>query len=230
LASLSPGILESLLARCTAVPLPVKTVLYDAEVTPKYAYLITSGIASVVTTLLEGGSAEIGLVGREGLVGAFHLLGPAKVPSRCFMQLPGTGLQLTLKDLRSEFEASEELDSRILESVQEQSLSLGQLAGCQRLHGAEERLARWLLMAQARIDEDVLGFSQEFMGMMLGANRTTVAIIAGTLQQRELIEYKRAQVKILDRGRLEAAACECYAVTKRLYQGLYQNQLNGIFD
>jgi CRP-like cAMP-binding protein len=213
--------------RCTT---PVKTVLYDAEVTPKYAYFITSGIASVVTTLLEGGSAEIGLIGHEGLVGAFHLLGPAKVPSRCFMQLPGTGLRLTLKDLRSEFKASEELHTRILECVQEQSLSLGQLAGCHRLHGAEERLARWLLMAQDRIDGDVLGFSQEFMGMMLGANRTTVAVIAGTLQQVGLIEYKRAQVKILDRAGLEAAACECYSITKRLYHGLYQKPPNGSAD
>jgi CRP-like cAMP-binding protein len=212
------------------VPLPVKTVLYEAELSPKYAYFKTSGIASVVTTLQEGGSAEIYLIGHEGLVGAFHLLGPAKVPSRSFMQLAGTGLRIPLSELQSEFKASEEVHRRILECVQEQSLSLGQLAGCHRLHGAEERLARWLLMAQDRIEGDVLGFTQEFISMMVGANRTTVAVIAGALQQRGLIEYRRGQVKIVDRARLESAACECYEVTKRLYDGLYQTPLMDIKD
>jgi hypothetical protein len=102
-----------------------------------------------------------------------------------------------------------------------------QLAGCHRLHEAEERLSRWLLMAQDRTQSDVLNFTQEFLGMMLGTRRTTVTIIAGILQRSGLVEYSRGRVRILNRENLEAAACDCYQVTKQLYDGLYSRALPG---
>ena len=96
-----------------------------------------------------------------------------------------------------------------------------QIAGCNRLHEAEERLARWLLMAQDRTQSDVLNFTQEFLAMMLGARRTTVTLIAGALQKAGLIEYQRGHVKILDRVNLEAAACDCYRIIRDLHTNLY---------
>jgi CRP-like cAMP-binding protein len=227
LNSLSAQSRDLLLRLCVEIDLPLKKVLYEAEEVPRYAYFPTSGIASVVAVMEDGGSAEVGLIGREGLVGSFHLLGPAKVSTRCFIQLQATALRIPFADLVRLFKSNEEIRDRVLEFVQEQAVSLSQLAGCNRLHEAEERLSRWLLMAQDRTGSPVLDFTQEFLAMMLGARRTTVTVIAGVLQRSGLIEYQRGKVKILDRERLEAAACDCYQITKSLYAGLYSSALPG---
>jgi CRP-like cAMP-binding protein len=190
---------------------------------PTHAYFPTSGLASVVTSLPDGETAEVSFIGREGVVGAFHLIGPADVPTNCFMQMQGAGLKISLSDLRPAFESSEEIRDRVLEAVQEQALTIGQIAACNRLHEAEERLARWLLMARDRTQSDVLDITQEFLAVMLGARRTTVTMVAGALQRSGLIEYRRGRVKILDSENLEAAACECYKVTKHLYDWLYKD-------
>ena len=209
------------MAQATQVDLPLRTSLYEAEQVPRYAYFPTSGIASVVAVTGNGSTAEVGLIGNEGLVGCLHLLGALPVTTRCFIQLEGAGLRVPMAELKKAFRSSEEIRGRILEFVQEQALSVSQLAACQRLHEAEARLARWLLMAQDRIQDDVLAFTQEFLAMMLGAQRTTVTTVAGALQRAGLIEYSRGRVKILDRKNLEEAACDCYQVTKRLYGKLY---------
>ncbi|WP_158912057.1 Crp/Fnr family transcriptional regulator [Granulicella sp. L56] len=224
--SLSSNSRESLLKRCVEVDLPLRKSLYEAETTPNYAYFITSGIASVVTAMQDGGTAEVGLIGREGIVGSFHLLGPAKVSTTCFIQLTATALRMPFTDLLQSFRSNEEIRDRILEFVQEQAVSLSQLAGCHRLHEAEERLSRWLLMAQDRTQSDILEFTQEFLAMMLGAKRTTVTVVAGALQRRGLIEYQRGRVRIINRENLEAAACDCYKITKNLYANLYQTPKN----
>src|SRR5277367_6792767 len=218
---------ELLLAHTTAVDLPLRTALYEAEEVPKYAYFMTSGLASVVMTMTEGGTAEVGVIGKEGIVGAMHVLGAAPVQTRCFMQLKGSALRIPLSDLREAFRSSEEIRDRVLEFVQEQILSVSQIAGCNRLHGAEERLARWLLMVRDRIASDTLHLTQEFLAEMLGAQRTTVTLVAGILQESGLIEYRRGHVKILNRENLEHVACDCYQVTKRLYAGLYKRR-NGV--
>ncbi len=223
LSSLSPQSRESLLAHSLAVPLPVRTLLYKANEIPDYAYFITSGMASVVAMSSDGGTAEVAVIGCEGVVGCIHLLGPAPVSTESFMQLDGTGLRIPLIELRKAFRSSEEIRDRILEFVQEQSLSVSQIAGCNRLHEAEARLARWLLMVQDRTGSDVLNFTQEFLAMMLGAQRTTVTMVAGNLQRSGLIEYRRGRVKILNRQNLEEAACDCYQVTRNLYHQLYQD-------
>ena len=222
IASLSAPSRDLLLSRSTAVSLPLRTVLYAAEVRPVHAYFMTSGMASVVTTMAEGGSAEVGVIGREGIVGSLHLLGPAQVPNHCFMQLEGTALRIAFADLQRAFRSSAEIRERILEFVQEQALCLGQVAACHRLHDAEERLARWLLMVQDCTQTDVLNLTQEFLAEMLGAQRTTVTMVAGALQRSGLIQYQRGHVKILNRESLEAAACDCYQVIQQLYKNLYK--------
>ncbi len=223
LDSLSPESRNALVRLCVEVDLPLRKSLYEPGDTPPYAYFMTSGIASVVAMMEDGGMAEVGLIGREGVVGSFQLLGPAKVSTRCFIQLDATALRIRFTDLVHVFRTNEEIRDRVLEFVQEQAVSLGQLAGCNRLHGNEERLARWLLMAQDRTHSDTLNFTQEFLAMMLGARRTTVTLIAGTLQRQGLIRYQRGKVKILDRANLEAASCDCYRIAKELYVSLYRH-------
>jgi CRP-like cAMP-binding protein len=221
LKSLSGDSQKLLLSQSVHIPLPVGTVLYEAQETPSYAYFITSGMASVVTAMADGATAEVGVVGREGVIGSLQIMGPAVAPTRCFMQLEGSGLRISLSDLRIAFGGSEEIRERLLEFLQEQTMCLSQIAGCHRLHEAGQRLARWLLMVQDCTQSDLLSLTQEFLGMMLGSRRTTVSAAAGELQDAGLIEYQRGRIKILDRPRLEAAACDCYPIAKELYAGLY---------
>jgi len=221
LSALTPESQERLMSLCTPVHLPLKTPLYNTEETPVHAYFMTSGMASVVTTMEDGGVAEVGVIGLEGLVGAYHLLGPSKISTDCFIQLEGTALRITMRDLRNAFKTSDDIRDRILEFVQSSSLTISQIAGCNRLHEAEERLARWLLMAQDRTQSHEMYFTQEFLAMMVGARRTTVTLIAGALQRADLIEYSRGRVTILDRERLETAACDCYRISRDLFTNLY---------
>jgi CRP-like cAMP-binding protein len=223
LDSLSGEMRSALTRLCVEVDLPLRKPLYEPAEVPMYAYFLTSGIASVVAMMEDGAMAEVGLIGREGVVGCIQLLGPANVSTRCFIQLEATALRMRFADLMNFFRTNEEVRDRILEFVQEQTVSLAQLAGCNRLHSNEERLARWLLMAQDRTHMDTLHFTQEFLAMMLGARRTTVTLIAGVLQREGLIKYQRGRVRILNRENLEAASCDCYQVTKGLIAGLYQH-------
>jgi CRP-like cAMP-binding protein len=211
----------ALIAEAEAVELPKGTVLFDSNETPRYAYFMTSGVASVVTYTADGGSAEVGLIGREGFTGSLHLLGPAKAASCCFIQVEGTALKVPFVRIQREFATTEAFRRLVLHFIQEQALMLEQLAACNRLHEAEERLARWLLMVQDRIQSDSINLTQEFLADMLGARRTTVSIAAGLLQRSGFIEYQRGQVRIRERDLLETAACECYGVVKSLFQGLY---------
>ncbi|MDQ2833962.1 MAG: Crp/Fnr family transcriptional regulator [Acidobacteriota bacterium] len=224
LSSLSLPARESLLAASTAVSMPIRTSLNEAEQPPAFAFFLTSGIASVVTSMPDGGSAEVGLIGPEGVACSLHLLGPSMVSTRCFIQIEATALRIPFPKLQKAFRASEEIRVRLLEFVQAQAVSLGQLAGCHRLHEAEQRLSRWLLEAHDRVQSDELTLTQEFLAMMLGSRRTTVTAVAGSLQRSGLIEHSRGRVKILDRKKLEATACPCYKVTQHLLTNLYRQE------
>jgi CRP-like cAMP-binding protein len=221
LASLSPACRNSLMARLKPVTLPLRTVLYEPDETPKFAHFITSGIASIVSSMSDGASAEVGVWGNEGLVESFHLLGPAKIPTRCFIQMESTALRMPFKELQKEFLENPEIRKSVLQCVQSQGFILGQLAACNRLHEAEERLARWLLMVRDRVQSEAYFLTQEFMANMLGARRTTVTAAAGTLQRKGLIKYSRGRVSIVDPEGLEKNACECYRTVKKLYLDFY---------
>jgi CRP-like cAMP-binding protein len=221
LYSLSPACRQSLVASSKPVDLPHKTKLYNADTTPQYAYFLNSGLASVVTSMANGESAEVGFIGYEGIVGSLHLLGKAQMPTRCMVQLAGRGWRIALADLQKAFCDSEEIRSGILQFVQCHAAMTAQIAGCNRLHGAEQRLARWLLMASDRTQENDLSFTQEYLAEMIAVERTTVTAIAGDMQRQGLIEYSRGQLKILNRENLELTACECYPIVKRLFEELY---------
>lgn len=221
LSSLSPANRELILSRSTPVALRTKMRLFRSGQRPSSAYFITSGIASIVSEMPDGASAEVGMVGRDGIVGVLHLLGPVVSPTVCFVQMEGTALRIPMVELRSLFDSNPEIRDAILKLVQKEALTLSQVAGCHRLHSAEQRLARWLLIAQDYVQTDSLHFTQALLANMLGARRATVTLVAGALQRAGLIKYHRGKVTILDRDRLEKAACECYQVIKQLRGDLY---------
>jgi CRP-like cAMP-binding protein len=220
--ALSPEARKVLLSVARHVELPQHTSLYDADRRPAAVHFLTSGVASMVMSLSNGGSAEIGMIGTEGIVGGFSLLG-AQVPvSACIMQVGGTGYRVPLQEMRRIFIESDETRGLLLQALQQQMLTLCQIAGCNKLHQATERLARWLLTAADRLDSDILGLTQESLSQMLGTRRTTVALVAGELRDKGAIRYRRGQVQIVNREALTHIACDCYAVTRRLVDNLYQ--------
>jgi CRP-like cAMP-binding protein len=155
LAALSRNSRQSLLSACRPVELPPNTTLYSANETPRFAYFITSGLASLVICTADGETAEVGVIGREGIVGGVHLLGPYSAPTNCFIQLKATALQIPIRDLQTLFQSSEEIRNRILEMAQEQVLSLSQIAGCHRIHAAEARLLDAQIFAAGRASASV---------------------------------------------------------------------------
>lgn len=224
LSTLSPPVRTRLLKQAKAMELPLHTVLFDETAAPRFGYFVLSGLASIVTERPNGESAEVCFVGREGLVSAMHLLGPASLPTRCMMQLGGSALRVPFADLQVAFEDSAEFRRVALEFVQQEIAIIAQIAGCNRLHNAEQRLVRWLLMAQDRVERDTLEFTQEYLAEMIATQRTTVTITAGALQERGLIRYSRGTINIMDRPGLEALACSCYPTIKELFDGLYRQQ------
>jgi CRP-like cAMP-binding protein len=207
---------KALVARMQAVSMPIETVLVRQNEQPKFAHFMTSGIASVVTFMKDGAAAEVGLVGKEGLVEAMHLLGSANSPTTAFIQVEGSALRMPFAELEKEAFSSPTLLRAILDFVQRHNFALTQLAACNGLHEIEERLARWLLMVQDRLDSPRFDLTQEFLAGMLGTRRTSVTLAAGSLQRSGLIEYTRGRIHILDRDKLQSAACECYPIVRDL--------------
>jgi len=222
LDALSTGARTAILTKCKPIALPMRTMLHEQGETPQYAYFLTSGVASVVVSMVQGGSAEVGLIGCEGVVGALELLGPSATPAQCFIQMDGSALRIKMDDLRELFRECEEIRVRILEFVQLKAVTLEQIAACNKLHDAAERLARWLSMARDREGRDTMPMTQEFLALMLGTRRTTVTLVAGELQRRGLIKYTRGKLTVLSREKLEEAACDCYRITKVALQRLYK--------
>ncbi|MHB1700558.1 MAG: Crp/Fnr family transcriptional regulator [Acidobacteriaceae bacterium] len=213
----------SLLSVLEPVSLPIATVLFEPDKAPRHVHFLTSGLASIVTEMEDGDSSEVGSVGREGIPESMHLLGGALVPSRCFMQIAGTALRADFKNMEQIFLHDEDLHRHVLRFVQCQNLILGQLAACNRLHGVEKRLARWLLMAEDRIDGPTLRLTQEFLAEMIGVRRSTVTSAAGALQRKGMIACRRGEIRIVDRKSLEDAACECYSIAQGLLRGFVES-------
>ena len=217
LATLPPAYRHALMARLKPVMLPIRTVLYQPGEPPQYAHFMTSGIASVVSYMTDGACSEVGIWGKEGLVEGFHLLGRAKAPTRCFVQMEGTALRMPFTELQKEFLENATMRRAVLQCVQSEAFILGQLAACSRLHEAGQRLACWLLMVRDRAESDTYQLTQEFLATMLGSRRTTVTAAAGALKQRGLIKYSRGRIHIVDPAGLEMAACECYGTVRELF-------------
>ncbi len=221
LEALPASELAEMLASTEFVALPVRFNLYESGLRPKYAYFITDGIASVVTNTARGQIAEVGIIGREGLTGAVHILGHHPVPTECFMQIAGTGRRLLLSDLEDIFRSSPSMNANVLEFVQSIAIVTAQLAACNALHTIEQRLARWLLVVQDRMQGDGYALTHEFLAEMLVVQRPTLSIVAAAFQRDGIIHYRHGHLNILKRDRLETVACECYAIARDVFKTMY---------
>jgi CRP-like cAMP-binding protein len=219
--ALSAGYRKTLLSHAKEVTLPVRAQLYWPGEMPPYAYFLTSGIASVVAGINNGGTAEVCVVGNEGLVGAFHVIGPIPPMTEGFMQVAGGGYRIPLPALRTLFKEHDEIRERILEFVQSQNIAVSQVAACNKLHEAEPRLARWLLMISDRVESDTVYITQEFVAQMIGTRRTTVNGILSAMEQKGLLTHQRGKIIIPARKNLERAACDCYPLIGKSLLRLY---------
>jgi CRP-like cAMP-binding protein len=213
---------DSFRSRLEEVSLPAGTILYEPEQAPRYAFFITSGLASKMVSMSDGRTAEIGLAGSEGVIPCYHLLGGDPTsPTRCVVQTEVKALRIGFPELRKEIQVSEPLRSLVMKCAQRRSMILSQLAACNRLHEAEQRMARWLLTAHDLTGANSILLNQVLLADILGARRTTVTLAAGALRSRRLISYRRGHIQILDLPRLRKAACECYATVSALFQNYY---------
>jgi CRP-like cAMP-binding protein len=192
------------------VELPQGMTVFETDETIKYVYFPNYAMISVVSSTESGQYAEAGVIGWEGIGGVEAVIGGDSSPNKHIIQLGGDGFRAPLPAARSEFERGGEFQRSILAFTRGLMAMMSQTALCNRLHVAEQRLAKWLLMCHDRSPEDTMNITQEFAALMLGANRVTLTAAAGQLQDHGLIEYKRGRIRILDRKALEAAACECY--------------------
>ena len=222
LEALPPDLRTTLQQHLKQVPLPIQARIYDEGKEPRFVHFMLSGIASVVMNLSGGDAVEVGLIGREGFPEKTHVLGPQIGITNCFMQVEGTALRMEFQRFLDLFHKHAALQPRVLQYVQHDSLVMGQLVACNRLHNLEERLARWLLMVHDRVEAPELHLTQEVLAQMLGTRRSSVNLAMGSLQRSGVLEYRRAHVHVTDRTRLEGTACECYPVIRDLYRALYK--------
>ena len=212
---------ERLIAASTQVDLPLGTEFYLRDERPRFLYLLTSGIASLVFVSEAGNSVELATQGAEGLVGWPYLLGPQTSQGDCTMQVAGAGFRVPLAAVQREFDQVPEARARILEYVQHQAIFANQIIACNRLHRAEARFARWLLIMADRLHGNEISMTQEFMSGLLGTRRTTVAEVCADLARHGALESRRGGVRILDRPALEKHACECYRILHARFKALY---------
>jgi CRP-like cAMP-binding protein len=217
LASLPATELKRLAPHLSPVTLQINRSLHDPGQTVDTLYFLEEGICSVVVTMENGSSVEVGIIGRDGFVGLPAVLGAGRSPNRAFMQIPGHGFSVKATVLQEQFEASSELRLRLQRFVQAMLVQTAQTAACNRVHELEERLARWLLMCQDRVQNNRIKITHEFLAMMLGTRRTSVTVAAGMLHKAGLIAYSRGNVTIQNRKGLEQAACECHRIIHEEY-------------
>jgi CRP-like cAMP-binding protein len=181
----------------------------------EYCYFMNSGMTSILTVMADGKGVEVGLTGKEGFVGLPVIVGLKTSPTRAIVQITGSAFRLSVAQVLRALSRCPQLEKRLNRYSQELSMQATQVAACNRLHEVEQRLARWLLMSQDRVDGDVVPLTQEFLSHMLGTRRASVTVAAGVLQKAGLIKYVRGTVNIVNRSRLEDAACECYGIITR---------------
>jgi CRP-like cAMP-binding protein len=194
------------------VDAPQHQILYEPGEKIDFAYFPNNGMTSLVIVVNDGRSVEVGTVGKEGMVGTPLAAGLRSGPCRAIMQIAGSGLRVRSEVLQDTLINAPALRLSVNRYALRQGLEVAQIAACNRLHEMGQRLARWLLMCQDRVDSSFLPLTHEFLAEMLGTGRPTVSLASRVLQHAGLIENKRGTVKILNRKQLEGAACECYGI------------------
>jgi CRP-like cAMP-binding protein len=200
------------------VPLPLHSILNEAAKPIAYCYFLSYGLASILTVLGNGKIVEVGLTGAEGFVGLPLVAGLKTSASRVIVQVAGSAFRISAKNIIVALADCPALRKSLAQFAQEVAVQSAQIAACNRLHNANQRMARWLLMSQDRLGGNHVRLTQEFLAHMLGMRRASVTVALGFLQKAGPITYVRGAVKIEDRLGLEAAACECYAAITRQHK------------
>jgi CRP-like cAMP-binding protein len=215
LAALSAEVRDRLYPHLELVPMPLGKVLYESGDTMRYVYFPTNAIVSLLHVMESGASAEISVVGNDGIIGIALFMGGESTPSRGVVQSAGYAYRLLGRKLKNEFNRHGELLVLMLRYTQALITQMAQTAVCNRHHSIDQQLCRWLLLSMDRLLNNQLTMTQELIANMLGVRREGVTEAAGKLQKLGVIEYNRGHIKVLDRPKLEQLSCECYAVVKR---------------
>jgi CRP-like cAMP-binding protein len=207
------------------VEMPLGQVLYEPGTTLAHVYFPTTSIVSLLYVMENGASAEIAVVGNEGLVGVALFMGGESTPSRAVVQSAGHGLRLKAQFMKNEFNRAGPVLHLLLRYTQALITQMAQTAACNRHHTLDQQLCRWLLLSLDRLGANELAMTQELIANMLGVRREGVTEAALKLQVAGLISYTRGHITVLDRPGLEKRTCECYAVVKREYDRLLPEKL-----
>jgi CRP-like cAMP-binding protein len=206
---------ERLRVHLAPVSLPRGRLLYEGGERVRYAYFLTGGMVSLLAATTEGETVQVAMVGGEGAIGVPTLLGIGVMPYQVMVQLPATALRVNASVLGAEFRRGGHLQDLLLRYLHTLITQITQSALCHHYHTIEERLCRWLLISRDRARTDNLALTQQSLAHMLGSQRTGVTAAARALQREGLINYRRGNIQLLDRQRLERRSCECYRIISR---------------
>ena len=215
LAALPASDYERLAPHLELIPLKLGEVLYEPGVQLRYVYFPTTSIVSLLYVMEDGASAEIAIVGNEGILGISLFMGGETTPSRAVVQSAGYGYRLKAQLLKDEFQRFGPMLHLLLRYTQALITQMAQTAVCNRHHSVDQQLCRWLLLSLDRLESNELSMTQELIANMLGVRREGVTEAAGKLQDAGLISYRRGRITVLDRPGLETRSCECYQVVKK---------------
>ena len=215
LAALSAAELRRLRPHLESTQLPLGHVVYESGRVLDHVYFPTTAIVSLLYVMEDGASAEIAVVGNEGVVGISLFMGGESTPSRAVVQSAGEAFRLPARFLELEFKRGGSLQHLLLRYTQALITQMAQTAVCNRHHSVDQQLCRWLLLSLDRLQGSDLVMTQELIANMLGVRREGVTAAAGKLQKLGVINYRRGHIAVLDRPKLETLSCECYAVVRR---------------
>jgi CRP-like cAMP-binding protein len=208
---------QKLLPVLEPVELTFGQILYESHAQIRHVYFPGDCFVSMLTTVDGGRAAEVGLIGSEGMIGVPMALGVAVSPFRAVVQGGGAAMRLSTADFRRNFSESAELKREVFLFTHLLMIQIAQTAACNRFHVVTQRMARWMLMTRDRVNSDEFRITQEFLALMLGVRRVGVSLAMGDLRERNLIQYRRGTVTILNHGGLVAASCGCYKTVKDTY-------------
>lgn len=215
LLSISDSDFSTIRSHLEYVDLPNHLVIHEPGAKLEFAYFPNRGLISLVVAMQDGKTAEAGVLGNEGVAGIPAAVGLRRSPLQAIVQITGDGHRIPVEALQKALDGSPRIQLLLSRYAVLQGMQVAQTAACNRLHDIEQRLARWLLMTQDRVDSEALAITHDFLATMLGTNRSSVSLAAGILQQKNIIRYTRGAVTIVNRKKLEDSACECYGIMQQ---------------
>ena len=220
LLALSEGDYSALRPHLEHVVLPNHRVLHEVGDSIQFAYFLNRGLISLVIVMKDGKTAEAGIIGKEGFTGTLAAVGVNQSPLQAVVQITGDGFRVEVGALQETLHSAPRFQFLLSRYAAIRGMQVAQTAACNRLHDIGQRLARWLLMTQDRVNSASLALTHDFLATMLGTDRPSVSAAASVLQKKKLIEYMRGSVKIVNRKRLEDSACECYGIIRQYDRAL----------